>query len=60
MTEADNNTTALPTLVPDLIAMRQPGGFWTVRQVSETLAAALGVGVREIVGSSLREAFRRV
>ena len=51
---------SLPTLVPDLIAMRQTGGFWIVRQVSDALATAVGQESTSLVGTSLRQSFRRV
>lgn len=56
----DHNKNSLPTLVPDLIVMRQSGGFWIVRQVSETLAGAVGKEIAELLGEPLRQAFRQV
>ncbi|NIQ93065.1 MAG: AAA domain-containing protein, partial [Desulfuromonadales bacterium] len=35
-------------------------GYWAIRQVSEPLAAALGSQAGELLGGSLRQAFRRV
>ena len=58
--DLDRHSTSLPTLVPDLTAMRQAGGFWQVRQVSAALAAALGVSPAELIGDSLRQSCRRV
>jgi len=58
--ERVQNENTLPTRVPDLIAMRQAGGFWMVRQVSGALAAAVGREPSELVGASLRQAFRLV
>ncbi len=55
-----SETTGLPALVPDLVAMRQPGGVWKIRQVSETLASAMGADASRLVGESLRQVFRPV
>lgn len=53
-------TRSLPTLVPDLIAQRQTGGNWTVRQMSDALAGALSRHPDETIGLPLRQMFRKV
>jgi sigma-54 specific flagellar transcriptional regulator A len=57
---SEQNNSALPTRVPDLIVMRQAGGFWSIRQVSDTLAAAVGQESSGLIGASLRDTFRHV
>ncbi|PLX75495.1 MAG: sigma-54-dependent Fis family transcriptional regulator [Desulfuromonas sp.] len=59
MTLASENS-SLPAPIPDLIAGRNASGYWTIRKVSETLAASLGQSGEDLVGESLRQVFRQV